>query len=118
MTLVNQPIQSGKLCHPVRVYQLVESRSTSGAVIKTPTLLGSRRANIRPIAGGETIRGEQVQADLTHEVQMRWWSAVLPTMHLEYDYGSGGPNRKLEIVRIINVGERGVEMILLCRELV
>ena len=109
-------IQAGKLRHSVDVYKRGKTRSASGAATTSLLLIGSRRARIRTISGGETVRGEQVQADLTHEIQMRYWEDVTTEMSLTYTDPRKG-DRTFEIERIINVDERNVEMLLQCKEL-
>lgn len=67
-------------------------------------------AEVMPLSGRELWTAQQVQPDISHRVTMRYRSGVTPAMRVRH----GG--RTLNIESVINDGELGASMQLLCRE--
>lgn len=106
-------MQSGKLRHRVLVqHDTATTAGIDGHITPTWSTLGRRWANVEPLAGREFWNAQQVQAGITHSVVMRWWERVTPRMQIIH----GG--RTLRIESVLNTGERGREMKLLCTEMV
>jgi head-tail adaptor len=77
-------------------------------------------AGIKPLSGRELFQAQQVRADVTHRVWMRWFPGVStftvqpgikPSMRLLFKN-----TRPLNIVYCANVDEYGVEFDILCIE--
>ena len=67
-------------------------------------------ADIRPVRGQERLETLQVSADVTHTVIMRYRSGVTPKMRIRYG------TRLLNVISVLNVGERNKQLELLCSE--
>ena len=67
---------------------------------------------MQPLGGTEETVGDQFQVSRSHLVTMRYDSRVMERMQMT------ARGRKLEILSMLNVEERDVEMQLTCRELV
>jgi len=67
-------------------------------------------ASIRPLSGRELWQAQQVQADVTHAVRIRYRNGVDATKALGFD------GRQLNIVAVLNVEERNRTLELLCLE--
>lgn len=74
--------------------------------------------NVRTISGDETYRGRQLEAHVTHVVDMRYRSGIQPTMRLRIDTGIY-KDRVLNITNIRPVRKPGEipTLELYCREL-
>ena len=103
-------MRGGALRHQVTVQQVSEAQSTSGAVTRTWSTFATVRAEIRPIRGSEREVGNQLLADATHTVRMRYLSGLTPKMRILHD------SRILEITSIANLFERNREYELTCQE--
>lgn len=66
---------------------------------------------IQPMSGSEEIVGDQVQTSRTHLVTARFDSRIMERMQMT------ARNRKFEILSVLNIDERDVEMQLACKEL-
>ena len=108
-------IAAGQLRCPVEIWQQTPTRTATGESYTQTTKLGAWDARIEPTGGVESITAEQVRAQISHLLTMRYWSAVRPTMQVRYTDPDLGP-RIFEIVRVLNVDERGEAMQLECRE--
>jgi SPP1 family predicted phage head-tail adaptor len=66
--------------------------------------------NFVPMSGREYWRAAQVQSDVTHQLSGRWVDGV--TTQMKARYGT----RLFNIIAAINVGERNIELQLMCKE--
>ena len=104
------PFQSCKLRHFVTIQEATETANSYGEIERTWATFKKRWANIRPLSGRERWAAQQVQANLSHEVLIRYTKDVTPKMRISYN------SRTFEIGTVINVDERGAWMRLLCTE--
>ena len=72
--------------------------------------VATRWASIKPLSGQELFLAQQVNAQVTHEVRMRWLDGVTPKDRISYS------GRTLNIQSVANTNEHGVEAVLLCKE--
>lgn len=126
-----KPVQAGKYRKRVYVQQLTEpptDLAMADPYNAPPSPLQDsnwgttvvRWAEVLPLTGRELFQGQQVRQDVTHRVTMRWFRgapptgsylpAVNPKMRLQLN------GRTLQIASVINVEERNVELVLMCRE--
>ena len=68
-------------------------------------------AYIEPLRGREYWAAAQIQAETTHEIRMRPLDITLTNRH-EIVFGT----RRFEIEAVRNIGERNVELVLMCKE--
>ena len=104
-------MRAGALRHSITIQQTDETRSATGSVTNTWSTFAKVRAEVRPTTGIEQVAGDQVVADVTHQVRIRWYDGVTPKMRVLFG------RRVLEIIHVINLFERDREMNLLCREI-
>lgn len=71
-----------------------------------------RWASVVPLSGRELFTDQQVHAQVTHKIGMRWKSGIQPAPTHRVKWGS----RVFNIVSAINVGERNREIELVCIE--
>lgn len=104
------PIRAGKLRHRVEIRRATEARDDFGGVVQSWTLVAKRWASVDPLRGRERFAAQQVQADVTHKVRLRYTESLMPTDRIVHD------GRTFEIGAVLNVSERDREMELLCTE--
>jgi len=101
---------SGRMRHPVDVQQVIETRDAAGGVIRNWVTLGSVWASVEPLRGKEYIEAQQVAANVTHRVRMRWYDGLTTTHRILH----GG--RALNINAALNLDERNGVHELMCAE--
>ena len=110
-------MRAGMLRHQVEVWDIDESRYSSGTYAETPVEAPQKIwAAIEPVSGDEPFIAQQVTAETTHKVTVRYdtiTEGIVPRTHYLM-FGT----RKLNILAARNIRERGVELLLLCREAV
>jgi SPP1 family predicted phage head-tail adaptor len=104
-------MNAGALRHRVTVKQRTITQNSIGEPVKTWSDYLSANANIEPLRGKEFIEGIASQSQVTHKVRLRYRTGIVPTMRV---YFCG---RMMEIMYVINVGERNREINLFCKEL-
>jgi SPP1 family predicted phage head-tail adaptor len=103
---------AGTLRHKINLQSKTGTPDEYGEPIESWTTYATVRARISPLSGEELIAAQQVQAETTHNVEIRYRAAVTTTNKIIFG------SRTLEIVSIVNPDERNKNQILLCRELV
>lgn len=104
---------SGKLRHSVAVRQPVETVDDYNEPVITWTEVKTVRASIRPITGREFFASQEVQADVTHRIMMRFDTA-LAAMTPKWSILFG--TREFDIRQVRNIDEKGRWFELLCLE--
>lgn len=79
---------------------------------RTPLDLAEVWASVEPLSGREYFLARQVNAEATVRVRIRYRAGITPRMRVKYG------SRSLEIVSVIDPGERHEELHLMCKELV
>jgi len=101
-------MRTGRLRHPVVIQRLTEG-----------TLWGEEDswedyaavwASVEPLKGAEYYAAQQVNAEVTGKVVMRYLSGVVPKMRVVFG------TRTFEILSVINPDERNRELQLLVKE--
>ena len=106
----------GKYRHRLLVQEATETADAAGQMIKK---WGTRRkwwANVEPQAGTEQEVGERIQGRVTHNVEGRYVSDVLPRMRLIKQEGDG--NRTFHIEGIVNPDSVRRVLVAACVEIV
>jgi SPP1 family predicted phage head-tail adaptor len=70
--------------------------------------------SVEPLSGRELLLAQQVQAEVTHRVRVRYVATHVPTAVMRFTLGA----RHFQILSGINVDERNRELELMCKELV
>lgn len=69
-------------------------------------------AAIEPLAGREWVEAQKINAEATGRVRIRHYSGLLPTWRVKYG------TRTYDVLAVVNIEERGREMILYVKEAV
>lgn len=105
-------LAAGAINKRVIVEERQVSRSAMGEALEDWVVLGERWVSIEPLTARELFAQQQVQAQVTHRVRMRYWSSVTHTCRLRTG------SRVLNIVAVRDIDDRHVELELLCVEVV
>lgn len=100
----------GQMRSQMAIEKATETTDATGAVVQTWSEIGLVWAYIRPLSGRELSDARQVEADVTHEVRMRYRSDLTARMRLTFR------GRTLEILGLVNIDELDRELILTCVE--
>lgn len=110
-------MQAGKLRHRLMIQSLPDTptRGTSGEEKvddsewqNVAMIWGS----VEPLAGREFFAAQQVNADVSHRIRLRYLPGITPKMRLKFG------DRIFDIVNSLNIEERNRELELLAREVV
>lgn len=105
-------MRAGRLRHRVTIQQKVEAVNGFGERIVSWSTVANVSAGVEPLRGREFFDAEQVQAEISHRVIMRYRPGINSTMRLLYK------GRVLHIqAPPIDVDERHRELQLMCREM-
>jgi SPP1 family predicted phage head-tail adaptor len=110
-------MQAGQLRHRVQLTTKTVTRGTNGEEIVTYPVTATLWANVEVVGGGETIAQQQAAATLTHQVTIRYYSGLEPTMRLNWLRGDGTARTLVITAPPIEDATRR-QMILNCSELV
>jgi len=105
-------MRAGRLRHKVTIQDYTESQNTFGEVTKNWTDYATVWAAVEPVKGREFWESQQINAEITTKVTLRYLAGVKPKMRILYD------TRIFEIDSVINVDERNRELQLLVKEMV
>jgi len=111
-------MRAGGLRHKVKVQSAASSTSAFGSdpSSETYTTVVTTRARISPLNGSELFRGQQLFADVTTEIGLRYETALasLSPKYRIVDANSTGT--VYDIGAVINPDERNREFTVLARE--
>lgn len=105
-------VRAGTLRHRVELHSVTETADEYGQAVPSWSVFATVSARVSPGQGREFVLAKQVNAELTHEVEIRYRSGLTTSNRVIHK------TRTLEIVSIVNPEERNRNMILLCKELV
>ncbi|QNN24338.1 phage head closure protein [Planctomycetales bacterium ZRK34] len=101
---------AGILKHRVELWQPVTSTNTYGEDEITHKRIDTVYAQVQPLSGRERFYAQQVSAEITHRVTMRYRSDVDSSWRLVFK------NRTLNIDSVINIDEANRWLELVCKE--
>lgn len=104
-------MRAARLRHRVTIQQPVTAANAYGERITTWSTVATVWGAVEPLRGREFFDAEQVQAEISHRVVLRYRAGLNSTMRLLH------LGRVLHIVTIIDVDERHRELQLMCREM-
>jgi SPP1 family predicted phage head-tail adaptor len=105
-------MRAGRLRHRITIQDYTESQNTFGEVTKNWTDYATVWAAVEPVKGREFWESQQINAEITTKVTIRYLAGIKPKMRILYD------TRIFEIDSVINVDERNRELQLLVKEMV
>ncbi|AMO58116.1 hypothetical protein GZ77_20490 [Endozoicomonas montiporae] len=101
----------GRLRHRITLQRFTKARNDFGEVIEEWEELGKCWAEVKPVNGKETFVAQQFVAQSTHEVWMRFRKDIKASDRVIDHHGN-----VLEIKTPIDIGGRGRQLKLLCRQ--
>lgn len=104
--------RAGELRHRVKILRPYEAQDVVGAAAVAYERIGETWARVEPLSGSEKLRTEQLQAELSHRVNIRYRTDMLEDMEFEIE------GRRLRIVHISDLEFRHVWLECLCKEIV
>lgn len=107
-------MEAGKLDKRITIRQPVATRNSHGEDENDWTGGGTEFwkcwAEIEPLSGREYFLAQQVQAEVTHKIRIRYKAGITNLMRVYFT------TRYFEIVSAINVGEQNVTTEMMCIE--
>jgi len=105
-------MRAGDLRHRVTIQQAVESQNDFGEVITTWQNYKTVWAAIKPLTGREYFASQQVNAEVSVQIQMRYIPGITPKMRIVEG------SKVYEIEAVMDVEGKRKELQLLCKEVV
>ena len=103
-------VTAGRLDKRVTLQSATSARDGHGQPIATWTTVATVWAAVEPIRGREYFSAQQVSAETTHRVTIRWRSGVSPQWRVVFG------DRTFRIESVINPRERNERLELMCVE--
>lgn len=105
-------MRPGQLRHFVTIQNPSESQDAYGDVTDTQVVVDEVWASIEPLQGAELFAAQQVDPTISYRVRMRYTDEVTAKSTIVHE------TRTLEVVSVMDNGERHIELELLCKEAV
>jgi len=103
-------VRAGTLRSRLAVQLPTDAITAAGDSVPVWNTVGYRWGAIEPIAGREFTEAGRVDADVTHQVRIRYYDGL--TARYRFSFGS----RILNIATVANTDERNYEMVCQCKE--
>ena len=104
-------MRAGKLRHQVQIQQNTPTQNARGGTVDNWTAFGNPVwASINPTTGREGFDQMTQQAEISHEVRIRYTAGVTAAHRILFG------TRVFDIQAVLNAGERDKELRLLCLE--
>lgn len=100
----------GDLRQRITIQQLGSGQDTDGSPNGTWTDFATVWAEVKPLSGREKLAAQQVEAEVTHAVTIRYCAGVVPKMKILFGA------REFNIRNVLNTDEQNVEMRILATE--
>lgn len=102
-------MRAGQLRHEVRLQQVTYTQDSYGEDVETWADTETVRALVEPLRGKEYFSAQQVNAELTTKILIRYYPTVVPHWRVVWDAGSvtydiesvrdlGGRTRTMELI--------------------
>lgn len=105
-------MRSGNLKHKIVIESYAETKNAVGEVTKEWSEFATTYSSIVPLSGNEKFSSNEVHAEVTHKIEMRFISGVLPKMRVVYG------SRNFDIKSAINIREQNRTLYLMCSEVI
>lgn len=119
--MADRPIDAGRFRHPLTIQRTTQTQNSGGEAIDAWSKYASIRAEIVPLAGRELEVARQTWGQVSHRIDSRFRSGVVPKMRairgpINSDGTPGTGARVFQIEAVLNVDERSRLMHLFCTE--
>ena len=105
-------MRSGNLKHKIEIQAFTETQNDYGEVIKGFTTFATVYASIIPLSGKEYFASKSVNAEISHKIECRYVSGVLPSMRIVFG------SRVFNIVSALNIREANRTLQIMATEVV
>ena len=102
-------MKAGDLRHRITIQQLAEGENDLGDIVQTWTAFATVWASVEPLTGREYLSAQQVSAETSGRIRMRYRAGVNPTMRVLFN------SLTYQILSVINPGELNVELELMTK---
>ena len=104
----------GDLIHEIQIQTQSTTRGDAGEVLDTWTTdsSGNVWASIKPGSGREFFNAKQINAELTHEIQLWFYQGLTPAKRILFG------TRVFNILQVLNIEERSIEHLVYAKEMV
>jgi len=103
-------MRAGNLRHKLEIQENTPTRNAVGEEVDSWTTVATVWASIEPLSGVELLNAQQVAAETTVRIGLRYRSGVTAAHRIKFGA------RIFDINVVSNVGERNRELQLLCKE--
>ena len=103
-------MHAGKLRHLLTLQQSTDTQNARGEAIENWSDEADLWGSIRPLVGREGFDANQMYANATHEIRVRYRAGVAPKKR--FKHGS----RVFDIEAVVNVDERSRELVCIATE--
>ncbi len=104
-------MRAGELRHRVTIQkEQGTTRNSKGELVPNWVDIVTVWAAVEPLKGREYFDAEQVQAEVTTRIRMRYHAGVTPEMRIIYG------TKEFDILSAINIEEKDRELHLMCKE--
>lgn len=103
-------MRSGALRHPITVQTLTATPDDMGGETRSWGTHVTSWAEIVPAGAKERWFGDQIEANISHRVTMRFQSGITPKMRVLFE------SRVFQIRGVVNRDERSIYLDLMCEE--
>lgn len=100
----------GKLRHRITLQEYIATRDSFGAEVEAWVDIGTVWASIEPLSGREFFAAQQVNAEVSTKITLRYRTGIKPEMRVLF------AGRVFEIVSVINLEEKNIQLVLMCEE--
>ena len=105
-------MRAGRLRHPIEIQYDNGAQDSYGQWVPSWTKLVDWHGSIEPLSGNELWRAQQVQAEVTHRIRIRYRASITPRNRIVFG------TRNFDILAVLNHDEKNRELELLCKEVV
>lgn len=117
----NDRIRAGQLRHRVQLMNLASEQDTfGGPVTADAAVFATVPARIEALSGRELYNAQQMTAQVTHRVTIRWVAGVKAKMDVWFTENIGSPavavTRQFQIMDVLNPDEKHHVLLLMCIE--
>lgn len=103
-------MKAGNLRNLIIIEQATETFNSEGELVTTWATYKSVWAEILPLVGREFWASKQVNSETTGKLRIRYIAGITPKMRIKFG------NRYFEILGVINIEEKGEEMVIYYKE--
>ena len=105
-------MRAGRMRHRLTIQTVTETQNAVGELTRVWAEAVTVWGQVRPLSGKETLTGEQITADVSHRVFVRYNENIAATARILWG------TRVFEINAVLNADEIDRSMELLCKEVV